>query len=76
MIIREIRAKKKKGVDYDQERDSKVYRAADCLDCIGDTNGTWRDILYGRLEKRNEARGIKTCEPRLFFICYALQRYS
>ena len=68
--------KKRKEENYDKERNNKVYCSANRFDCIGDSDGTWRHKLYGRIEKRDEARGIKTCEPRLFFICYALQCYS
>ena len=49
MIIRVIRAKKRKEENYDKERDSKVYCSAHRLDSIGDTDGPRRHELYGHL---------------------------
>ena len=37
---------------HDKERNSKVYRAVDCIDRIGDTDSTGRHIVYGRVKKQ------------------------
>ena len=46
-------------MNYDQERDSKVYCSAHRLDGIGDTDGTRRHQLHGRLDTEKESLAFR-----------------
>jgi hypothetical protein len=43
---------------YDKERNRKIHRAADCIDCIGDTDGTGGYLVHGRVKERGEVRNV------------------
>ena len=62
-----------KITNHDKERNSKVYRAADCFDCIGDTDGTGGYLVHGGISpSKKRAGSVKTSSFLFLFIMLEL----
>ena len=53
---------------HDKERNRKIHRAVDCLDSIGDTDGTGGYLVYGSLKKKNRVLDKRAPDWLFYFI--------